>query len=103
MHDSTQQELQAFDIISIFNNTNEMEHNTTKPEIGDDTITPKCDSVEELTSDMYDQDHDAYDKYMSAGVLLPTGYNTILQIVIDRKHDANGQPIGPHTATLYWA
>jgi hypothetical protein len=54
MHDSTQQELQAFDIISIFNNTNEMEHNTTKPEIGDDTITPKCDSVEELTSDMYD-------------------------------------------------
>jgi hypothetical protein len=59
-----------------------------------DHITPEFEPVEDSTPDADEWDHDAFDKYISAEVLLPKGDQFILGKVIDRKRDIHGQPVG---------
>ena len=39
-------------------------------------------------------DHDAFDKYISTEVILPTGDHMLRGRVTSRKRDANGNPVG---------
>ena len=59
-----------------------------------DAITPEFRPVEESTPEADNWDHDAYDQYFSAEVILPVGGQSMLGKVVERKRDHHGQPIG---------
>ena len=62
----------------------------------EEAITPQFEPIEPEASmpEADDFDVEAYDKYLSAEVVLPKGYQMLLGKVIARKRDADDNPIG---------
>jgi hypothetical protein len=60
----------------------------------EDHITPEFESIEETTLEADNWDHNAYDQYIAAEVILPVGEHSMLGKVIERKRDRDGNPIG---------
>lgn len=60
----------------------------------DDHMNPEFEPIEESMPEADDWDHDAYDQYIAAEVILPVGGQFMLGKVVERKKDHHGQPIG---------
>jgi len=69
------------------------EENPLDKDDEDDHITHTCEPIQENIPDADEWDHEAFDKYIAAEALLPTGYQHILGKVIDRKRDIHGNPV----------
>jgi hypothetical protein len=69
------------------------EENPLDKDDEDDHITHTCEPIQEIIPDADEWDHEAFDKYIAAEALLPTGYQHILGKVIDRKRDIHGNPV----------